>query len=326
MSVTSITLDKTSLKMKEGDSLYLNATVIPSNATDKTIAWSSSDMNIVTVDQTGKVTAIKEGTAIIKAQVSNLVDQCVVNVVKPEIKYLSDMILEYNSALNMQELYFSLKLEDGETRVSSSGTIKMKIVNDSNEEVYNKSVRFSESNFADCSSGVMGTRYLCCVSFSNEDVLPGRINTGKLRFDIELDNGLCFPTSTLSMYHLPRKPLTEYVKIDMPEVPLYTVKTNSNGYIQAGFTITNASYTVSEVTSGKYNVVLHFDGTKDYDISGTEYKRICSFNWELYNGDSLVDNGTVYTSSMKNGEVCRDKTVYLFNMTEGNYTLKILND
>ena len=54
--VESVTLDKTTATVMEGRTLQLNATVLPENATDKTVTWTSSNSAIASVDQTGKVT------------------------------------------------------------------------------------------------------------------------------------------------------------------------------------------------------------------------------------------------------------------------------
>ncbi|HDK7156466.1 TPA: Ig domain-containing protein [Clostridium botulinum] len=80
----SITLDKTSMDLIEGSSDKLNAKVLPEDATNKKVAWSSSDEKIVTVDKDGKVTAIKEGKATITAKVegTDLAATCKVNVTK----------------------------------------------------------------------------------------------------------------------------------------------------------------------------------------------------------------------------------------------------
>ena len=80
IAVTEVTLNKTELTLKEGESETLTATVKPDNATDKTVTWSTSDASIATVDANGKVTAIKEGTATITAKVGDKSATCKVTV------------------------------------------------------------------------------------------------------------------------------------------------------------------------------------------------------------------------------------------------------
>ena len=50
-----------------GDSGKLTATVQPDNASNKAVNWSTSDSTVATVDTTGKVIAVKAGTATITA-------------------------------------------------------------------------------------------------------------------------------------------------------------------------------------------------------------------------------------------------------------------
>ena len=63
VNVTGVTLDKTTLSLEEGATGNLVATVAPSTATDKTVTFASSDAAIATVDNKGKVTAVKAGNA-----------------------------------------------------------------------------------------------------------------------------------------------------------------------------------------------------------------------------------------------------------------------
>lgn len=83
--VSSITLNKTALEIKAGKTATLVATVKPDNATDKTVVWSSSDTGIATVDETGKVTAVKEGTVTITAKAGYKDASCAVTVLKPSV-------------------------------------------------------------------------------------------------------------------------------------------------------------------------------------------------------------------------------------------------
>lgn len=67
-SVTDITLNKTEGTLAVGDTETLVATIAPAGATNKMVEWSSSDESVATVDENGKVTALKAGTATITAK------------------------------------------------------------------------------------------------------------------------------------------------------------------------------------------------------------------------------------------------------------------
>ena len=82
VAVASITLDQPTLTLAVGEDYTLVATVLPENATDKAVAWTSSSDAIATVSD-GKVIAIAEGTATITAKASNQTADCVVIVTKP---------------------------------------------------------------------------------------------------------------------------------------------------------------------------------------------------------------------------------------------------
>ena len=63
--VTAISLNKTSVSVEKGKTYQLQATVTPTNATIKTVSWTSSNTKVATVDSTGKVTAVAAGTVTI---------------------------------------------------------------------------------------------------------------------------------------------------------------------------------------------------------------------------------------------------------------------
>ena len=65
--VTKIEIDKTNVSLNEGETVQLKATVIPDNAVNKGIIWSSGNENVATVDENGLVKAISKGTARIYA-------------------------------------------------------------------------------------------------------------------------------------------------------------------------------------------------------------------------------------------------------------------
>ena len=64
--VESVSLDKTEASMLIGESLLLNAVVLPEDASDKAITWASSDTDVATVEN-GNVSALAAGEATVTA-------------------------------------------------------------------------------------------------------------------------------------------------------------------------------------------------------------------------------------------------------------------
>ncbi|MBQ6908440.1 MAG: Ig-like domain-containing protein, partial [Clostridia bacterium] len=63
--VTGIRLNKTNITLEQGDTATLIATVLPTNATNKTVFWESSDSSVAEVTEDGVIYAINPGTAYI---------------------------------------------------------------------------------------------------------------------------------------------------------------------------------------------------------------------------------------------------------------------
>lgn len=81
-SVTGISLSSSTLDVGEGYSKPLTATVLPDNATDKTVKWSSSNTSVVTVDNEGTVTGVTGGAAVVTATTADggYKAECIVHV------------------------------------------------------------------------------------------------------------------------------------------------------------------------------------------------------------------------------------------------------
>lgn len=86
ITVTGITLSKTSATIKRGNTLTLTAEVSPSAATNKLLSWNSSNTSVAEVTSAGKITAVAKGTAVITATAkdgSGVKAACKVTVTEP---------------------------------------------------------------------------------------------------------------------------------------------------------------------------------------------------------------------------------------------------
>ncbi len=87
IAVTSVSLDIEEIELAPTESIQLTATVLPEDATDKTLTWESSNSDVATVTQEGMVTAIADGEVEILAKSSNesIFAVCNVAVVTPYV-------------------------------------------------------------------------------------------------------------------------------------------------------------------------------------------------------------------------------------------------
>ena len=69
--VMGVIVDPTRFSLNIGDAYSLSATIIPSNAQEKGLNWSSSDPSVATVDQNGKVIGVKVGSSIITVKTTD---------------------------------------------------------------------------------------------------------------------------------------------------------------------------------------------------------------------------------------------------------------
>ena len=97
--VNKITLNQTSVTITDRGTLQLKATVLPENATDKTVTWTTSNKDVATVDSNGKVMAVAAGTVTIICMANDGSDvkaTCEVTI-KPSVVLVSEIELNFTS-------------------------------------------------------------------------------------------------------------------------------------------------------------------------------------------------------------------------------------
>ena len=144
-----------------GDTIQLSASVTPSNATDKSVAWSSDNEKVATVDKKGKVTILSAGTATITASAVNwgVTDQWLAAAIKYKwsAEYQAEMcqpmdtkqITASNKTFKVTNLWLTETSVDGmdaitEKNISIGGTKKLGV--QANAAYSNSDLEFSSNN------------------------------------------------------------------------------------------------------------------------------------------------------------------------------------
>ena len=99
VAVTEVTLEPASVSLSVGGTATLTATVKPSDAKDKTVAWSSSNTSVATVEN-GTVTAVAEGSATVTATAGGKSATCSVTVTKAQEDVLKAALMKFYNALD----------------------------------------------------------------------------------------------------------------------------------------------------------------------------------------------------------------------------------
>ncbi len=102
--VTAITVDRTALGIVTGERYTLNAAVAPSNATHKSVRWTSSNTAVAAVDADGTVTAVGTGTATITATAADgtgVRATCAVTVSVPVAPTAENIVINEIMAANV---------------------------------------------------------------------------------------------------------------------------------------------------------------------------------------------------------------------------------
>lgn len=211
-AVTGVSLDKTTLSLTTGGTATINATVTPSNATNKTVSWSSNRESVATVTD-GVVTAVADGTATITATTEdgNYTATCEVTV----SPYVQTYANTYTS---------------GEGLLISNGTSTSQVKVKWNDEEYDAIKAGTSSNAGAIKITVpAGTKtlHLHIVGWNNEGK---KVTVSGLAEDKDItinpDTGLA---GTSSSFTLSEDPSTKHY---------YTIDTENSEDLELTFTAT----------------------------------------------------------------------------------------
>lgn len=256
--VTSVTLDKTSLTLEKGESVTLVATVSPSDATDKTVSWSSTDASIVSVDQNGTLRAQKGGSATVMAKAGEKSATCRVTVISPVTSVSLD---RYSIALEVGQKTVLIATVNPDDATEKTLTWTSSDPSVASVDATGEVVALKKGN-ATITAAAGGKSASCTVQVSN---IPFTISPSSAtlagsggRFEVKV--------SCSSSYHVDSKPDWVTEKSVSGQVHTYEVGANPDSEARSGVIV----FCDDEGTCLPFNVQQAAGGTFSLDPTTVE--------------------------------------------------------
>ena len=155
IEVSNVSLDNSELRIKVGEAKQLTATVSPNNASNKNVSWSSSNVQIATVDSTGTVKGVKDGSVVITVTTEDGRKTATCNVtVEKNIAVANITNLQYEDGESISSENNVYQINGINYPIAESKPLKLSIkgTNFAADKEYNYSISFNSTLIASGSS------------------------------------------------------------------------------------------------------------------------------------------------------------------------------
>lgn len=170
--VSNIVINKSYLELGLGDTYILTATVYPSNATNKNVSWSSSNTLVATVSSSGKVTAKRPGSTLIRATADGFTTSIWV--------YVNDNSNTESYCKQKTQTDYFINVEEKNKYSNNSYTLEYYDKNMKNATVINAGYVY-DSQYDDIRSYFNNPRVTMVASYDYLDRLPYNYQTSALK-------------------------------------------------------------------------------------------------------------------------------------------------
>ena len=231
---SSVSVSPSTASVDMGDTVQLTETVLPANATDKSVAWSSSNTSVATVNSSGLVTGVSVGSATITATTNDggLTASCAVTV---NAVVLTDYV--QTNTLQPGKSYLIVNGNTGSVYMLSNEAGGSRQLNGVSATVTNGKISISASTAAKC-------LFACSLYDANDPITTCLSNGGSYLY--------CDNSSGLRMYTSPNSKHWHY---ESSGNKFWLYRGDTNGYTDATseykyyLTVSSGNFTDNHVTT-----------------------------------------------------------------------------
>lgn len=235
-----------------------------------------------------------------------------------DVETLKNWSFQFNEGTNDYSLFFGLLNEDGKY-TSADVNVDIRIVNESDEEVYKGTKSISPKDFDYYTSQAAGEQYLAELRISAADIAVGKSSNGTVYLTVYKDNNISFDEVNCdALYCLP----VSDVKITFDTLPLNIDVKGYDGNIESTIQIDDISYSYEKDYVPQLEITI--SGTKIYGNTNSllSYDMI---SYKLYDSEGyVVASSEIYLDSLNQGDKFKDSSIVIYDITPGEtYTLAL---
>ena len=232
------------------------------------------------------------------------------------VETLKSWSFQYNEGSSDYSLFFGLA-DKNDKPLSADVDVDIRIVNDADEEVYNGTKSVSPDNFNYYTSPAAGEQYLAHVRIPATEIRAGKSANGKVYFTVYKENSVKFDeVNCAALYCLP----IEDVQVTFDPFPIDLRVKDFMGGTASVIQIQGAEFKLDKDYIPRLTITII--GEKKSGGSNSGYDMI---SYKLYDSAGyLVDSGNIYLSSLSAGDMFKDNSVVIYDITPGeSYTFQL---
>lgn len=233
------------------------------------------------------------------------------------VETLKSWQFQFNESTNDFSIFFAL-LDQNDNYISADVDIDIRIVNENDEQVYSGTKSVVKDDFGVYTSQAAGEQYLANVRIPMSDIELGSAASGTVYLTVYKENIVRFDeVNCNALYCLP----IEDVQLQCGGLPLELNIKDYFGKIESVIQINDVTYSFEKDYVPQLKITI--SGEKTYGSGGLGYDII---SYKLYDDDDyMVDSGSIYLSSLSNGDKFKDDSIVFYDVIPGaTYTLKIM--
>lgn len=294
--VTGVSLDKSTDSVEIGSTITLTETVAPSNATNKTVSWSTSNSSVATVSN-GVVTGASAGTAVITVttQDGGYTDTCTVTVTQPtytQYKVTNTMVAgkSYLIANGDSGTVYLLSNESGGSRQLVGVPVT------ANSGIISITGSTAAKTLFSCTQTVVGSQYSTGLSINGQYLYCDNSNGLRMYTPSTLDRFWHFNTNKFWQF---KSSSSDGYTDTSSEYKYYLTLNSSNNFTDNHVTTTSianstipAIYIFEEYTPSTETAYIKLNGT--WTTASKVYKKVSGSWVEQSDMTNVFDAGTNY--------------------------------